>query len=56
MLINQLHEIISDSLNKHLFTNAAFFAERLMSECDSEEVRHLLGNAYIGILFKIYSF
>ena len=48
MLIAQLHEIVTDSLNRDLHTNAAFFGERLLSEADSEEVRHLLGRAYIG--------
>jgi hypothetical protein len=48
MLINQLHEIVTDSLNKDLYTNAIFYGERLMSEQDSEEVRYLLGKSYIG--------
>ena len=53
MLIAQLHEIVTDSLNRDLHTNAAFFGERLLSESDSEEVRHLLGRAYIGKIIII---
>ena len=57
MLINQLHEVVTDSLNRDLYTNAIFYGERLMSEQDSEEVRYLLGKSYIGkfsiILLKL---
>jgi hypothetical protein len=48
MLITQLQIIILDSLEKNLYSNAAFYGERLLIECDSEEVRYLLGQAYIG--------
>lgn len=53
MLINQLHEVVTDSLNRDLYTNAIFYGERLMSEQDSEEVRYLLGKSYIGKIFYI---
>lgn len=53
MLINQLHEVVTDSLNRDLYTNAIFYGERLMSEQDSEEVRYLLGKSYIGKFFII---
>ncbi len=48
MLTPQLHDIVVDSLNKDLHSNAAFFGERLISENDTEEFRYLLGKAYIG--------
>lgn len=52
MLIPQLIEIIVDSLGKDLFSNASFFAERLLCETDTEDVRYLLGKAYIGKIDK----
>ncbi len=33
-----------------LYKNAAFFAERLLAECNFEEVKILLGDSYSGEL------
>ena len=55
MLINQLHELVLDSLSKELYSNAVFYAERLLCETDMEEVKYLLAKGYTGkIKFKIF--
>jgi hypothetical protein len=51
MLNLQLHEIVAVSLQMELYSNAVFFAERLLCECDVEEVKHMLAKAYIGTHF-----
>jgi hypothetical protein len=51
ILISQLYENICNSLQKELYANAVFYGERLINENDSEEVKYLLAQAYIG---KIY--
>ena len=53
MLINQLHEIVLDSLSKELYSNAVFYAERLLSETDIEEVKYLLAKGYTGKIISI---
>jgi hypothetical protein len=53
MLVNQLHEIVQDSLSNELYSNAVFYAERLLSESDSDEIKYLLAKAYLGNLLII---
>lgn len=44
---SQLLEAILDSLQNHISSNAAFLAERLLCERDTEEYRQLLAECYI---------
>ena len=48
IIISQLYEIAKNSLDKELYSNCVFFAERLITECDKEEYRLILAKAYIG--------
>ena len=48
ILINQLYAISVSYLEKELYENSTFFAERLLYEADSEEFRLLLAKSYIG--------
>lgn len=47
----QLIEIIKNSLDKELYSNASFFAERLVNEHPDEDYIYLLAKAYIGRLY-----
>jgi hypothetical protein len=48
ILIQQLYELVKTYLDKELYTNATFYAERLLIENDCEEFKYLLAKAYIG--------
>ena len=48
LLINELSELIKQNLENHLYTNAVFYSERLLTELDNEETRYLLSQAYFG--------
>ncbi len=48
IVVNQLYELAKSSLEKELYLNAVFYAERLLTESDKEEFRLLLAKAYIG--------
>jgi hypothetical protein len=49
ILIQQLYELVKTYLDKELYSNASFYAERLLTESDSEEFKYLLAKSYIGI-------
>ncbi len=53
VLIDQLHSIIDFYLNKELFENSSFYAERLLYEADSDEARLLLSKSYIGKFYLL---
>lgn len=53
IIVNQLYELAKHSLDKELYINAVFYAERLITECDREEFRLILAKAYIGISILI---
>ena len=44
----QLHELICSSLNLELYDNAVFYAEKLLCESKTEDVKYLLAKSYIG--------
>ena len=44
----QLHELICTSLNLELYDNAVFYAEKLLCESKTEDVKYLLAKSYIG--------
>jgi hypothetical protein len=56
MIVPQLFEIVRDSLEKELFSNATFFGERLLCENSSEDFKFLVGKAYIGKIITIIYF
>jgi hypothetical protein len=51
IVVNQLYELAKSSLEREMYINAVFYAERLITECDKEEFRLVLAKAYIGILY-----
>ena len=53
IIVNQLYELAKHSLDKELYINAVFYAERLITECDREEFRLILAKSYIGISILI---
>ncbi len=48
VLLNQLYSISLSYLEKELFENSTFYAEKLLYEADSEETRLLLAKSFIG--------
>jgi hypothetical protein len=53
ILNQQLHELVKSYLDKELYINATFYAERLITENDCEEYKYLLAKSYIG-KYKYY--
>ena len=47
-LENQLIESVKASLNHELYSNATFLCERLYSQVQNEDVKHLLAQCYLG--------
>jgi hypothetical protein len=54
ILNQQLFELVKTYLDKELYTNATFYAERLITETECDEYKYYLAKAYIGT-FKILS-
>jgi hypothetical protein len=50
ILIEQLKELVKTYLEKEMFTNASFYAERLLTEYECEDFKYLVAKAYIGNL------
>ena len=48
MLVNQLIESVKASLRHELYQNAAFLCERLFAEHESEDIKLLLAECYLG--------
>ena len=48
LLVNQLYDLMRNSLEMDLFSNGVFYGERLLCELDNEEVRFLLAKCYQG--------
>ena len=48
LLEMQLIESIKSSLQFELYNNASFLCERLLAQCDNEEIRLLLAESYLG--------
>lgn len=48
LLCHQLTVAVNESLSNHIYSNATFFAERLMAERDDEENRNLLAKCFMA--------